>query len=359
MKNIIFCSDGTRNTPKDRTNVFRVFRMLETSDTQVKAYDKGVGTKFGNVIRGSAFGAGLFNNVLDGFRFLSDNYVEGDRIYLFGFSRGAYTVRSLASMVSLCGLAPAGSSRRVVSRFWRVYRMNRKPVRFRKTVDKLTQNYSSRKAMIEAVCVWDTVGSIGRQTRTRDIRKKLSHRYHRMTVYPEVKRIYHAVSIDERRTQFYPHLLIDQAKSAETTVEEVWFPGVHSDIGGAYTDDDSSLGDITLKWMLSRVEGELELDSELVSRLKPDPLGKMHNVEGGIIFSFFRKKNRAVRRGSVLHHSVRSRIAEPPHQYQQHREPTGNYLPLALVFASYSDPPEFALEKNYRVTSDEELPQSE
>lgn len=352
MKNIIFCSDGTGNTPKDNTNVYRIFQMLQENDSQIKVYDKGVGTKLSNVLHGSAFGCGLFNNVLDGFRFLSDNFEEEDRIYLFGFSRGAYTVRSLASMVSLCGLAPSGSSRKTVSKFWGTYKVNRKSEKFRRNLAGLRELYGSRKATIEAVCVWDTVGSIGKQTRTNDIRKKLSHRFHRMSVFREVNRIYHAVSIDERRTQFYPHLLNDQAESTDTAVEEVWFPGVHSDIGGSFRDDDSSLGDITLDWMLSRVRGELQLKDEFVKRLKPDPLGKMHNIEGGLIFSFFRKKNRAIRRGSVLHHSVITRISEPPHEYHQHREPTGNYSPLALSYANYAKHPDFGMDKNYRILSE-------
>ena len=349
MKNIVFCSDGTGNTSRNRTNVFQIFQMLKKTDSQIKAYDKGVGTRFGNWLRGSAFGRGLSINVLDGFRFLSDSFEEDDSIYLFGFSRGAYTVRSLASMVSLCGLAPPNSSRRVISMFWRTYKSNRKSERYIQKLAKLRADYGSRKVSIKAVCVWDTVGSIGKQTRTNDIRGKLSHRFHRMSVFPEVNRIYHAVSIDERRTQFYPHLLKDQAKNKDTIVEEVWFPGVHSDIGGSFRDDDSSLGDITLEWMLSRVDGELQLKDEFVQKLRPDPLGRIHNVEGGLIFSFFRKKNRAIGRGSVLHHSVLDRIAEPPHEHHQHREPSGNYTPLALTFVSYSKPPDFGMDWNYVV----------
>lgn len=349
MKNIIFCSDGTSNTQKDRTNVFQLFEMLEDNSKQVKAYDRGVGTKFGNTIRGCAFGVGLYLNILDGFKFVSNNYQSGDRIYLFGFSRGAYTARSLASMIALCGLAPAGASRKMIKRFWKAYSSNRNEKKFTQYIAELKRCCEPVKATIEAVCVWDTVGSIGSQTRTKNIRKKLSHRYHRMTVFPEVKRMYHAVSIDERRTQFYPHLLFNQTESNATHVEEVWFPGVHSDIGGGYRKDDPSLGDITLKWMISKVQNELTFDSRLTAALNPDSLGRMHNAEGSILFSLFRKKNRPVRRGSVLHRSVLERIAKPPHEYQQHREPSGNYLPFALCFCRFADPPDFGIKGNYRI----------
>lgn len=349
MKNLVFCSDGTSNTGKDRTNVYQIYSMLVENPGQMKAYDRGVGTAFGSVLRGCAFGVGLHLNILDGFRFLSRNYEKGDRIYLFGYSRGAYTVRSLASMIHLCGLAPADFDRGLVGAFWKAYCANRKPESFRKRLDALSRRCSPVKTPVEALCVWDTVGSIGRQTRTENLRKKLAHRYHRMTVYPGTKRIYHAVSIDERRTQFFPHLLYRQVEDPNTLAEEVWFAGVHSDIGGCFRDDDPSLGDIALEWMISRVADELRFDADSLGKLRPDPLGKMHNREGGLIFSFFRKRNRPIRRGSVLHPTVAERIASPPREYHQHREPSGNYCPLALGFCSYSSPPDFGLRGNYEI----------
>ncbi len=347
----MFCSDGTSNTAKDRTNVFQVYSMLRETPGQIKAYDRGVGTRFGNVLRGCAFGVGLHLNILDGFRFLSRNYREGDRIYLFGYSRGAYTVRSLASMICLCGLAPGDFDESTVRHFWKAYCANRRPEEFRKRM----AGVEAREALVEAVCVWDTVGSIGMQTRTENIRKKLAHRYHRMTVHGKVRRIYHAVSIDERRTQFFPHLLFGQVESPDTVTEEVWFPGVHSDVGGCYRDGDPSLGDVALSWMISKVDGELEFHEGAMESLRPDPLGRMHNREGGLIFSFFRKRNRPVRRGSVLHRSVLQRIASPPKSYHQHREPSGNYCPLALNFCSFSRPPDFGIPGNYKI-EDESFP---
>ncbi len=349
MKRLVFCSDGTSNTEKNRTNVFQVFSMLSEHEGQLKAYDRGVGVGFGNVLRGCAFGVGLHMNILRGFEFLSRNYQPGDRIYLFGFSRGAYTARSLASMIALCGLAPPDAGSRDISLFWKAYRANRNPGEFRKRTATLKD---ARRASVEAICVWDTVGSIGKQTRTEDIRKKLAHRYHRMTVHRNVKRIYHAVSLDERRTHFFPHLLYSQMEDSHTHVEEVWFAGVHSDVGGCFRSGDNSLGDITLKWMIERVKGELDFQENMLSELAPNPLGRLHNKEGGLIFSFFRKRNRPVRRGSVLHPSVRERIATPPVDYHQHREPTGNYCPLALGFCDFSNPPDFGMEGNYRIETE-------
>ena len=189
MKTLVFLADGTRNDPKDRTNVFVTYQHLLDGEGQKPKYDEGVGTTPGNLLRGAMFGRGLSINVIDGFTFLSQHYDPGDRIYLFGFSRGAYTVRSLASWISLCGLAPRGASRRQIRPFWQAYKRNRDEDAFPGLVERLHGEHGGREAEVEAVCVWDTVGAIGRQTRTRDIRKKLRHKFHRMSVYPRTKRV--------------------------------------------------------------------------------------------------------------------------------------------------------------------------
>lgn len=348
MKNIIFCSDGTKCTSKDKSNVFVTYDILKNIENkQVRKYDEGVGNIFGRLLRGVLFGSGVDANIKDGFKFISDEYENGDSIYLFGFSRGAYTVRSLASMISLCRLAPKKSEKNVIDEFFDVYKKNRDEKNFSNLVNSLEAKYNSRKANIEAICVWDTVGAIGRQTRTKDIRKKMRHRYHRMSIYPEVKRFYHAVSLDERRTQYWPHLTIGQLKSEKTKLEEVWFPGVHSDIGNAY--EEKILGDITLYWMLSRVS-ELSIKENFLELLEPlDICGKMNNSEGGIAFSMLQKRDRAVARGSNLHKSVVLRIAGPLKKAHQHREPSGDYMPNALVFANYAATPDFGLKNNYKL----------
>ena len=358
MKNIIFLSDGTRNNSKDQTNVWVTSQKL-TTNNQVILYDKGVGTHFGNFIRGAMWANGIKENILDGFKFISENYEQGDRIYLFGFSRGAYTVRSLASMISLCGLAPKNATPNTYEAFFDVYKQNRKED-FKQRAESLNSIYNGRKVTIEALCVWDTVGAVGWQTRTTDIRKKLSHPYHRMTIYPEVKRVYHAVSLDERRTQYWPHLMIGQAdNSPNTQVEEVWFSGVHSDIGGGYSSDnpeekrsddqEKMLSNIPLHWMLSKVKDELAFEAGFIDALKLDSCSKMHNSEKGPVFRFFQKRSRAVARGSYIHHSVLKRIMGPLKDPHQHREPTGNYTPFALNFANFSLPPQFRLENNYKI----------
>ncbi len=348
-KRIVFFSDGTAADRNDRTNVWRTYKaMLNQDEDQPVLYDPGVGTRWINLIRGRVFGVGLALNVRQGFKFISDHFEEGATIYLFGFSRGAYTVRSLASMISLCGLAPPGATWRQRWKFWKAYKKNRNLRVFPSMVKQLEDEHGATKAQVEAICVWDTVGSIGRQARTSDIRRKLWHRFHRMTVWEPIQRLYHAVSIDERRTQYFPHTLRDQGMSEDQLIEEVWFPGVHSDIGGGYKDD-RSLADIALQWMLEKVKDELKLAPDLFADLSPDPLGPMHNTEGGIIFGLMRKRNRAVARASIIHAGVRTRIAGPLQRFHPHREPSGNYEPLALTLANFRSPPDFGLDVNYQI----------
>jgi len=346
-KNLVFCSDGTGQEPKNNTNVFRTCSALRKTDEQVTGYDPGVGTRFGETIRGKAFGRGLAMNVRDGYEFVRKHYRDGDRIYLFGFSRGAYTVRSLASFIALVGLVPPDAPARAVGAAWETYKCNREESLEEKKKE-LDRTFGRIEAPIEAVCVWDTVGSIGRQTRTSDVRKKLAHPYHRMTVYPAISRVYHAVSLDERRTQYFPHLLQGQGTREGQVIEEVWFAGVHSDVGGGYGDD-KSLGEVTLAWMLSKVGDELDLVDDFIPSLNPDPLGPMHNNEKGPLWSLFQKRSRPVPRGSVLHRSVVERIEGPLRSFHPHREPSGNYQPLSLNLASFSTPPDFRLPGNYRI----------
>ncbi len=348
-KAIVFCSDGTGRSPRHESNVSLVHEHLSENSHQMKCYDAGVGSRWGELL-GLAIGRGLSANIRDGYRFVCRHYEADDRIYLFGFSRGAYTVRSLASLIALCGVVKTNDHElnSAVKKVFRAYKKNRNELTFWSQVDRLRKQYSFLEGRIEAICVWDTVGSVGRQTRTRDVRKKLWHRFHRMTIYPNVKRYYHAVSLDERRTQYFPHLSFGQA-TPSTHVEEVWFPGVHSDVGGGCYKE-RELADVTFKWMLSKVTAELDLAEDLVEKTAYRPCGPMHNVEGGLIFSFFQKRTRPVRRDSVLHRSVVDRINGPLDRFHPHREPSGNYEPLALSLANYSSPPTFGIKDNYQVT---------
>lgn len=255
MKRIILCLDGTWNRPDDKlnaTNVVKIMRAIRHADDagiqQIAFYDKGVGTG-GPIdrIRGGAFGAGLDENVRDGYRFLANNYEPGDEIYIFGFSRGAFTARSLAGFIGVCGLLNKHKMGRLMTG-WELYRT---PAPQRDSAKlKEFHAHSDTDVRIACIGVWDTVGALGVPVqRFNWINKK--HEFHDTELGDSVDCALHAVAVDEKRGPFAPTLWQSDAPRPGQIVEQVWFAGVHSNIGGSY--DDRGLSDLALDWMIRRV----------------------------------------------------------------------------------------------------------
>ncbi|HMJ67654.1 MAG TPA: DUF2235 domain-containing protein [Cyclobacteriaceae bacterium] len=250
-KNIIICCDGTGNQLKETySNVVKLFMIAEKSEEQLAYYDPGVGTmsdpnivnpfwKTLSKVGGLAFGWGLRANVSEAYGFLMDYYVPGDRVYLYGFSRGAYTVRVLAGLIHIAGLLQKGSQH-LIPYAWEVYRKSFDD-KVKKVADQFKETYS-RPVDIHFLGAWDTVTSIGIFNRT-----KLPF----TTFNPGILNIRHAVAIDEKRT-YYRQNLFGQNKTQD--VKQVWFAGVHSDVGGSYALTESGLSQITLQWMLRESE---------------------------------------------------------------------------------------------------------
>ncbi|MCD2098448.1 DUF2235 domain-containing protein [Rhodococcus rhodochrous] len=250
-KNIIYCADGTWNSGKrTNTNVHRFHEALASTPTQVKIYDSGVGTE-GNLLsrlRGGAFGRGLVENVREGYGRIADVFEEGDRLFLIGFSRGAYTARSLGGMIAYCGLPSRRPTGRLVEQAFRAYR-NRTPE------DKKWTGPSDGTRMvdghIEMIGVWDTVGTLGIPGALFGRLDQKDYGFLDTRLHRDVKAGYHALSLDERRRQFPPTLWEGPAADGQT-IEQVWFAGVHCDVGGGFPT--TSLADISLAWMLSNAE---------------------------------------------------------------------------------------------------------
>ena len=275
-KNIILCSDGTGNTAiKNRgTNVFKMFESIDlnghridpTLDPQVAFYDDGVGTESFLPLKllGGAFGFGLANNVRKLYMDLVRIYDPGDRIYLFGFSRGAFTVRTVAGLIAKCGildrekLSTTNALRAVVRRAYSTYRKSyRTPLgqllHHRATDDNAMQRFKDAYSLpgdvrIRFIGVWDTVDAVGGPFRSADVINAVFHRFK----FPDrrlsdiVDRAAHALSIDEARADFAPVLW-----EAKPNIEQVWFAGVHSNVGGGYPKQGMSL--VTLNWMMQKV----------------------------------------------------------------------------------------------------------
>ena len=226
-KNIVICSDGTCSEyGEHNTNVVRLYQAVVQDANQVAFYDPGVGTfsflgreagRRVGILLGKAFGAGLQQNVEDAYRYLMDHYEDRDRIFLFGFSRGAYTVRALAGMLHECGLLRKGSNN-LVPYASKIYNGGDKKgiaCGFKKTY--------SRECEPHFIGVWDTVGSLGWFTRKKEFNVRLNG---------VVDHCYHALAIDERRRQFKEICWDEGKKRQGQTIEQVWFPGSHSDVGG-------------------------------------------------------------------------------------------------------------------------------
>lgn len=254
MKRIVICSDGTWSTPDQEsyTNVTRVARMVLPSapdgTAQVVFYDAGVGTEGSWLWRllGAVSGRGIEKNIRDCYRFLMHNYDEGDEIYLFGFSRGAYTVRSLAGMIRNVGVLRKCEAEKL-GKAYRLYRRrdaapgSEQAARFRAA--------HSREAAIAFIGVWDTVGALGIPLRRLGKLTAGRYQFHDVELSGIVKHGCHALAIDEKRGPFRATLWKVKPKPGQT-VEQVWFSGGHRDIGGH--GGDPSLADAPFEWMKSR-----------------------------------------------------------------------------------------------------------
>jgi len=279
-KNIIICSDGTGNSAiKDRgTNVFKLFEAIDlnghrndvTLEPQIALYDDGVGTETFLPIKilGGAFGWGLKRNVLKLYTGLVRIYDPGDRIYLFGFSRGAFTVRTLAGLIARCGvlkwenLHTTDAMRAEVATAYRTYRKSYRTsfwrvfhgksaedvaVSARQAMTFFRESHDVHDATIHFVGVWDTVDAVGGPFNTSDVINSLIHpfKFPDLKLSDKVECAVQALSLDDARAAFEPRLW-----EADARVDQVWFAGVHSNVGGGYPKQGMSL--VTLDWMMQK-----------------------------------------------------------------------------------------------------------
>jgi len=270
-KRIAFCADGTWDKASKRTNVYKFYKALITSGDQIPLYDDGVGAD-GNpiiMILGGAFGTGLWKKIREGYTQIAHVYEQGDDLYLFGFSRGAFTARSLAGMIAACGLPTKSFTDETVEMAFDAYRdqLNRQA-----KLKKLAP-WDMVSADIKMVGVWDTVGALGIPAAVGLI-DPLAYGFLDTSLNPRIKNGFHAMAMDERRAQFMPTLWTG-APAADQHVEQVWFTGAHSDVGGGEPDDvdgAKELSDIPLSWMFDRARAlGLQFD-EAVAQQYAHPL---------------------------------------------------------------------------------------
>jgi uncharacterized protein (DUF2235 family) len=265
MKKVVFCADGTWSHPKSTsavsesdTNVYKLYKALPTTASQCPRYDDGVGVggNFLSAFLGGAFGEGLFEKIKEGYTKIAHDYLDGDEIFLFGFSRGAYTARSVAGMLTCCGL-PTDLTQKAIDDAFTTYRLSPQSAERAAAKAALKSNYGNRPVDITMIGVWDTVGSLGIPSIVGQV-DPVRYGFLNTTLSPSVKAAYQAISIDERRKPFPPTLWEVEDVPGQIC-EQVWFAGCHSSVGGGCPD--SGLSDITLKWMLSKCKLHgLEID---------------------------------------------------------------------------------------------------
>ncbi|MBK5958017.1 hypothetical protein CCR97_07305 [Rhodoplanes elegans] len=346
MANLVVCCDGTWNTPDDLdggvpapTNVRKLFNAVAKVDADGKPqktyYNAGVGTEGGwwNRAVGGGAGAGLARNVKSAYQWLAYNFRPDDRIFLFGFSRGAFTVRSLAGMINRCGLLDITDPGLKPDAVWKRIDLAFDCYRTRKLTPKLTKlpfhhaaPTTNPAAMLDIhfIGVWDTVGALGIPDDLgllNLIDDPAKHQFHDTRLAARVLHARHAVAIDERRQSFTPTFWTTETGDLEDRpgVKQVWFPGVHSDVGGGY--GRTGLSDGALAWMIAEAsapECGLAFDPAAVAQVVPDPRGTLHDSCRGV-FSVLKTLPRGVPRlGSTtdgaFHDSATRRTTSPPIQ---------------------------------------------
>src|ERR1019366_7258391 len=278
-KNIVICCDGTANEfARDRTNVVKLYYTLRQDPAkQVTFYLPGLGTmepvgalttparKITRLL-GMGVGYGLANDIREAYVFLMENFQEGDQVFLFGFSRGAYTARAVCSLLHMYGLIQPGNAPLVpyvirmmiaTEKLDEAQRKNKTPTQAEKdeVADYFKLAGEFKATMSRSGCkphfvgVWDTVSSVG----WRDNPLKLPF----SADNPDIEIGRHALAIDERRAFFRSNRWIPSPllpHHGPRDVKQVWFPGVHSDVGGGYPEKESGLAKIPLEWMLEEAK---------------------------------------------------------------------------------------------------------
>ncbi len=320
---VVLCSDGTGNKGGygADSNVFKLYKAIDIHSParpQVTYYDNGVGTASNKYLRAitGAFGFGFHQNVRDLYEFLARNYREGDKVFLFGFSRGAATVRAFAGMIGVCGLLDArrhcwrgqegfideARFQELIDEAMKAYRAHRaKPA----VAEDFKRNYAhplsgnggaDGKFAIELVGVWDTVSALGWPQDWSFLVNWLfkgleyvsnlvfPHDFYNYQTGPFVNRVYHALAIDDERKTFHPKVWDESRPDRPVHIEQVWFAGVHSSVGGGYPR--AGLSNVALDWMMERA-GEIsglvfKADVRGAVREDANVFGKLYDSRDGL-----------------------------------------------------------------------------
>ena len=316
MKRIVICADGTWNRPEEDlekdfpTNVLKLARAIKPGDKDVPQqvfYDWGIGSSHDRVI-GGATGRGLHKNIMDNYRYIVQNYSPNDEIYLFGFSRGSYTVRCLCGLINNCGILKRPHASLIQKAFDHYKKSGPKHAPKGEKSVEFRKNFSHASRKIKFVGVWDTVGAMGIPFSFLGLFEDKDEFYD-TKIGSNVDFARHAMAIDEHREDFKPTIWEPRP---EVDIKQVWFAGAHADIGGSYKPDGDGtlLSDFPLLWLIdeSRKIG-LKVEPHLVNSVKPHYNSTLHKSRR----SFYRVKKayyRSIEHGKgdvFIHQSVKDR----------------------------------------------------
>ncbi len=296
---LVVCCDGTWNRPDQvragkpcPTNVRKLALAVAERDPagtpELLHYASGVGTRRGERFRGGAFGVGLSREVRRAYRFVVDHYEPGDEIFLFGFSRGAFTARSTAGLIRNAGIL----RREHADRLDEAYALYRDAsVKPRDAAsERFRRAHSHESPRIRFIGVWDTVGALGIPWSGVPLVNWINRRwsFHDTRLSKHVDGAFQALAIDEKRRPFEPAIWTKDAAAVDQRLEQVWFAGVHCDVGGGYPD--AALADLSLVWMAARAEeyglalradaftpaGGWGTPGSSLPAVEPDELGPIH-----------------------------------------------------------------------------------
>lgn len=343
MKRLILCCDGTWNNPEQEqggipapSNVYKLYNALAARGAdgveQLKYYHPGVGGEGGVVdkVLGGSLGVGIGRHICSGLHWLARNYREGDAIYLFGFSRGAFTVRSLGGALAV-GLPDLEGVDTALG--WKIIHLvYEEAYRRQKGLDspKIRKDWAffhKRRAVpVRFLGVWDTVGALGIPDDLELLNlldDKSDWEFHNVKLGKHVATARHAMALDEQRSSF----CVTRWSNAEAhpDAKEMWFPGVHADIGGGYQNDD--LSNITLLWILEEAAAAgLVYRPGVVASIAGNPNGVLHRSWKGF-FEKFRSRPRNIpalvpANAAVIHPSVFERQRSCPISYEPYHPTT-------------------------------------
>jgi hypothetical protein len=299
-RNLVVCSDGTWCSPEQEmgalpapTNVVKLSKLCLRDEQQLVYYHPGVGAEGSLLDRllGGGIGLGLSRNIIGAYRWLCDHYRKGDRIFLFGFSRGAYTVRSLGGFIACCGLLDLGDSsdrqawRAVDKAYQQGYRKGREVAEWGADYRFHAGDLPDGRPAIHLLGVWDTVGSLGVPDDLvlldQILDEPSNYRFHNTELGAAIRHGRHALAMDEQRASFAPTLWTDGRRPLDGSLKQLWFAGTHEDVGGGYPE--CGLSDDALQWMINEARAlGLRVNPALASKLSPDPRGVLHESVSGV-----------------------------------------------------------------------------